>query len=269
MKSIGSSNSLSNIFKAVAKLALRNSLRIQDIINSLKRGLIEAATEELEKQGEKVTLSKLSVMTGIHRGEVQRITHDGESHDHQPPVCAKVISRWRQSPAYQTKRGTARVLTVSGANSEFAQLVREVSQDLSPYTVLFELERTGAVVKSRRGVKLQDAVYLIDNSEAGMAMVAADTGDLLESVGENLFENPEIPNLHLKTQYDNIPACYMQMIKEWFLNEGAEFQKRAQAFLAKLDRDENEAQQGFSGCLRAALCTFSRVEVLEKRSKKR
>jgi hypothetical protein len=252
------------MLRVVAKLALRNSFKIQEIHEALKFSLIDAAADELRRQGEKLTLSRLTVMTGIHRMEAARLLEERQPGEHKTPVCAKVLARWRQTESYRTKSGAPRVLTVEGADSEFAQLVREVSQDLSPYTVLFELERTRAVERTKRGLKLQDAAYLVKDQEAALRMVASDTEDLLETVMENVFEEPLAPNLHLKTQYDNIPTCYEGVIREWFLKEGAKLQKKAQSFLAALDRDENKDQCEFSGRLRAALNTFSRIEIESK-----
>ena len=65
-------DSLIRILQPALKLCLRKMFKFQEFLEFAKRVFIRLATEELEKNGQKVTVSALSVMTGIRRHEVNR-----------------------------------------------------------------------------------------------------------------------------------------------------------------------------------------------------
>ncbi len=54
---------LSSAMRAVVRYALRKGLRVQDVIDFAKDSFVELAAEELRQQGEKVTVSRLNVIT--------------------------------------------------------------------------------------------------------------------------------------------------------------------------------------------------------------
>ncbi|MBN8550247.1 MAG: hypothetical protein J0M12_13090 [Deltaproteobacteria bacterium] len=138
--------------------------------------------------------------------------------------------------------------------------------DLNPYTVLFELERIGAVERTRGGVKLVSRLYNPQgDSVAAMGLLASDMSDLMLAVEENVEGggNVAVPNLHIKTEYDNIPASKISEIREWCLREGSAFHQRVRNYLSQHDRDITAQPSGKDGTVRVAVGAFSRVEVLK------
>ena len=152
------------------------------------------------------------------------------------------------------------MLTVEGRESEFARLVHTISSDLNPYTVLFELERVGAVERTRGGVKLARRIFVPAGDVAGgLGLLADDAADLFAALDENIFTPAEVPNLHIKTQYDNIPVEALPEVRAWLFREGSAFHQRARTFFGNLDRDTSRRPVSGSGRLRVALGSFSRV----------
>ena len=226
----------------------------------LKQTLVEVAAEELADTGQEVSLSRLNVMTGIHRAEAARIFNAREVRVREDHVVFKVISRWLGNKSYCNTHGHPRILQCEGAESEFCELVRAVSTDLNPYTVLFEMERIGSVEKTPRGLKLLTPLYTPRDLGEGFSMLGEDTEDLISAVSQNITLAPKIPNLHIKTEYTNVPSAHRDTIREWFLKEGSAFHRRARSFLSKYDRDTNKKLLPGRDAIRVAVCAFSFVD---------
>lgn len=224
------------MLRPVIRLCLRHSLRIQDLIESAKLVFLEMAEQEMDDTGEKVSGAKLSTTTGIHRRDVSRIWQKKQVKDSPQGIISKVLGHWQQDKRFSTKRGKARVLS----EEEFRELVASITHDVAAGTVLFELERIGAVEKTRGGLKLASRVYVPKgNLDEGLALIARDTQHLMTAVEENLFEDLEVPNLHLNTQFDRISDDKIPEIREWLIREGSALHQKARNYLSKYDADLN------------------------------
>ena len=203
--------------------------------------LIELASEQINTSGDEVSVSRLSVLTGIDRREVKRIYELGEGPKRSPEsVVGRVITQWQHDTRFQTKSGRPRVLQSEGKQSEFCALVRAVSSDLAPYTVRYELERIGAIRQTPRGLRLvKEALVVSGDVQASVEMMASDTADMMTAIEENIAETSPLPNYHLVTEFDNIDGQSLSEVREWFLKEGNAFHRRARRFLSKHDLDLN------------------------------
>lgn len=153
------------------------------------------------------------------------------------------------------------VLKLDGMESPFIQLIQSISTELNPYTVLFELERVGVVKRTSHGIKLLKSVYLTKDKIEGYQFLSEDTDDLIQAVQENLEDQNNNPNLHLKTEYDNIPSTCIPQIKNWLLKEGSLFHKKARNFLSSFDSDAAKTSlknnKSVDKAFRVAVGTFS------------
>ena len=256
----------------LARFCLRHSLKLQDVLELLKVALIDAAEAEMKSSGHKINVSRLSVMTGIHRPDVVRLFREHSTKD-DGNVLTRVLGLWQQDSRFQTTAGKPRTLSIEGKVNEFVELVSAVSSDLNPYAILFELERTKLVVRTRNGIKLAGEVYNPRGDvQAGFKLLAEDSEDLLCSVEANLLGSDlfgsEIPNHHIKTQYDRIAARFIPEIKVWLLEEGMAFHKRIRNYLSKFDLDLNPKLKVDELVTRVALGSFSRIEPLKEEPKK-
>lgn len=248
------------ILKPIMRFCLRYSVKLQEIIECAKSAMIEVAKEEMEKSGTEVSISRLSVMTGVHRPDVVRLYKEQSPNKISSNQITRVIGQWQQDEKFLTAAGKPRVLSVQGKDSEFVDLVYSVSADLNPYTVLFELERIGAVEKTERGLKLISFIYKPTGQvKEGFELLAKDTEDLLLSVSENIYQVKEQANLHIRTEYDNISPDALTQIRKWFLEQGSIFHRNAREFLSKFDRDINPEIEKQKPAVKVSLGTFSRI----------
>ena len=260
------------MLRPMAKFCLRNSTGVQELLEAAKHVFILVASSEMECRGEKVNVSRLSLMTGIHRRDVIRIYKEGESKESPQGVAIRVIGQWSQDKRYLTAGGKPRTLGFEGEENQFRELVENTSKDINPGTVLFELERIGAVEKTSRGLKLKQSFYKADSTNLeGFRIMSRDAEDLLSAVDENIHVVEDLPNLHVRTEFDNISKEALPEIRQWILNEGSKYHKKIRSYLASFDKDINP-KTGGTGGVRVVVGSFSRTvenNKVEERKKRK
>lgn len=229
---------LALVLRPAIRFCLRHSLRLQDFLECAKTVFIEESAQALESQGQKRNISRISVMSGVHRRDVARIQEYGLQLFYEPDVVTKVLGMWQSSSQFSTGMNEAKPLSCDGEKSEFVALVRSVSKDINPATVLFELERVKAVEKREGKLHLRVESFVPKgNTLQGFNILAHDADDLTRTVEENVLSAPAVPQFHARTEYDNVRPDALPEIKRWFLREGHEFHARVRAFVSKFDQD--------------------------------
>ena len=237
------------LVRPVVKFCLRFGIKLQDLLECCKAAFVDIAEEQIVKEQEQVTDSRISVMTGVHRRDVKRLREEDTKFDRQEGLLMRIVGQWRSDPQFVTKAKKPRVLTYGTEDSEFHALVGTVSRDLNPATVLFELDRVGAIEKTNKGLRLGVESYVpAGDAESGFKILANDSEDLAKAVEENVFRENEIPNLHARTEYDSIRSEHEPEIRRWFVREGHLLHQRARNFISQYDQDINPKEH-FDGKL--------------------
>ena len=245
------------LLRPVLAFCVRRSLRLREILEIAKSVLVEIAVEELQNKGEEVSVSRVALMTGVHRKDVTELIRQQAPRPSGETLFQRLIGQWRSDKRFSNS-GYPRPLSHVGQDSEFATLVRSVNRELNPYSILFELTRMGAVEERRDGVYLLKNEYVpVGKLEDRFALVGRDVDDLVRAAEENIIAEPEVPNLHLSTTYDNINPADLPKIRRWFMHEGAKLHERARQFLSKHDFDINPARSPQRGGARVVIGTFS------------
>jgi len=251
------------ILKPVMRFCLRNSLKLQEVIDACKATLVEAAQEEMQRVKRDATVSRLSIMTGVHRPDVTRILASEDLVPSSENAVARLIGQWQGDLRFSS-RGKPKVLNFDGKKGQFAELVASVSSALNPYTVLFELERIGAVEHVAHGLKLVVREYVKrGDPQQTFRYLSRDCDDLLRAGEENALSAEPNRNLHLQTEYDNVGISYIERIRKWFIDEGNAFHAKARMFLSQFDKDLNQDVNRYEPTTRVVVCTFSRVDYKE------
>lgn len=256
------------ITRPLVKYCLRHSHGIRDVIAALKINFVEIAEQEINRSGVRSNASRISVLTGVHRTDVAQILKQRElPQTEKGSIIIRVMGQWRHDKRFSLRQGKPRILTHEGPDSEFHALVTAVTKNIHPAAVLRELERSGFVRKTRRGVKLLlQLTSLRRNPEEGYKLLSKDLDTLTLAAEENLLSNPPISNLHIRTEYDNVVLKEVPNIKIWLRDEGKAFHKRAREFISQYDKDINHNLESEEGGGYVALGAFSWVD-LERRGK--
>ena len=98
-------------------------------------------------------------------------------------VPMRVLSIWQGNEQFCAKNGRPRSLTYKGHDSEFRALVDLVSKDVNHATVLFQLERRGAVEKSRGKVRVvQTKLDYHGIADKGIEVLTNDLNSMSQAV---------------------------------------------------------------------------------------
>ncbi len=203
-------------------------------------------------------------MTGVHRPDISRI-HLNPKLSPLSSVINKVIGRWQLDRRYLLKGNEPRILSIKGTGSEFFKLVRQVNSDINPYSVLFELERIGAVERNNHSETASLIVreYIPKGDiEGGFAMVGRDIDDLITTAEKNTLSEDNTSLHHLSTEYDKVPVRFEPTITAWINSEGSKFHKKIRNFLSKYDIDINPhlKHSADEKTMRIAFGSFSRIQ---------
>ena len=240
---------LAALLRPAVRLALRHGGSVQELIECLKLVIFEEAKREI-KTG--VTASKISLVTGLHRRDVTRLSKNETKFDSSDSVPLKVVGYWQSARK-------SKALSFGKDSSEFNALCRAVSQDVNPASVLAELERVGAVVRDGDKVKLVKESYIPSgDASAGLAVLAADASDLFEAAHENITAPKEVPNLHRRTMYDNVHPAAVPELRRWLMEEGLALHERARKKISRFDQDINPSNCPEKG-VKVVIGTFGKV----------
>ncbi|MCB0359945.1 MAG: hypothetical protein KDD44_09920 [Bdellovibrionales bacterium] len=256
---------LRTVLRPIVRSWLRGANSLQQFVDLLKVTFVEIAVEEMLNDGLKVNYSRISLMTGVHRTDVSKICKEGAPAERAlQDVVTRVLGHWEQNAQYRTAQGKARTLSFKGAESEFAELVSSISKNVKAGSVLFELERIGAVERRGDRLRLVGVLHRSEGNSSRAAEIAArDIQALLETAERNVSRSEDDLDVYLQTEYDNIFLEDVPKIRRWLMGEAKAFHRRVRDFLSACDKDVNDRPGKVAG-VRVSLTDVSNVQLRER-----
>lgn len=259
---------LEKLLAPIARYCVRHSVSIQDVFEVARVVFVNAARAELAREGEKINVSRVSLLTGLYRQDVHRLLNEAETTaaapaEDAPSLLSRVIGQWEQNKRFTTKRGEPRVLNCGGEENEFRELCETVSSAVNSGTILYALLRNGSVERTGNKVRLVRAEFSHGpDREKAIDLLARDVATLIETVDENVENWEHIGNLHTRTEYDNVYHKHLYEIRRWLVVEGNEFHRRARDFISQFDKDVNpSADPNESAGAKVIVTAFSKTPV--------
>lgn len=149
--------SLVDLLLPIARLLIGGGTGIDELVRAAKRAYLRAGMDAVLSQDRRVNISRLSVTTGMTRKEVSALlnyskgTRRGAIKRSGEQRALRVLRGWLTDPRFQNRDGRPDDLTYRGHKKSFAVLVRLYGGDVTPKSVLRELERMSAVETMRTG----------------------------------------------------------------------------------------------------------------------
>ena len=185
---------ISRILRAIARVLLRHGVPFQAFADLAKQAYVQSAREDFTIPGRKQTISRLAVLTGLTRKEIQKLADTGLASDQEAlerySRAARVVSGWVRDEAFRDEDGQPRTLPAESEDFSFAELVRRYSGDMPPRAVLDELLRVGTVERTGEGhVRLIEHAYIPRKSNSDkLAILGSDVRDLIDTIYHNLVD---------------------------------------------------------------------------------
>lgn len=251
------------------RVLLRHGFSFQSFAEVAKRVYVEVGMEDFGIEGRKQTISRVSVLTGLTRKEIQRIVSGGSSEDTETRErynrAARVVAGWVRDRDFSDPRGRPARLPIDG-NPGFGLLVKRYSGDVPARAVLDELLRVGTVRRLDDGrVELLSRAYVPRTSDLDkIAILGTDVADLITTIDHNLLYGETDPFFQRKVMYDNLPAEAIAEFRQLSADQAQQLMELLDEWLSRHDRDVNPRVAG-TGRKRAGMGIFYFEEDLADR----
>jgi hypothetical protein len=176
------------VLAPLARVAIDQGVQFGQMEELLKQAMVQAAVAATQQgQGDAAPVSRLSVITGIHRKEVKRLLEPTAPAQLAASVtpAAELFTRWLTAKDWQDAQGKPLALprrpTPDDAPS-FELLARSITTDVHPRTLLDELTRLELVTHDAES----DTVLLRADSFVPAVQLQTMLGFLGANVGDHL-----------------------------------------------------------------------------------
>ncbi len=219
------------IFRPLATIFLRHNVPYKTAATWLKQAYVDVAMQNpgFNISGKKQTKSRVAVITGLTRVEVDRILRLSgplKGTEQQWNRATRVLSGWASDPDFLDENERPLVIPIRGERS-FASLVERYSGGTTLNSVLDEVEQAGAVEKlpgDRVRMIRQDLFGKADKRLLSeLEVIGITAGDLLNTIEyDTRPEQEDIWLLRLIIQRD-VPEDALPELKAMIHEETTDF----------------------------------------------
>jgi hypothetical protein len=255
----------------LVRILLRNNVSHQTFAELAKQAYVDVANSEFGIPGKKQTTSRIAILTGLTRKDVQRLLAPQPNADSTTTEeyhrATRVITGWVRDPDFGDGKGHPFPLRMDGHRVSFSELVKRYSGDIPVRAMLDELLRVGAVkqLKDDRICLLARGYVPQKGSAEKLNVLGTDTADLIETIDHNIYEKPSKPRFQRKVMYDNVPVEVAEDFHILAAAQGQELLEAIDRWLSHRDRDINPSSKG-TGRVRVGLGVYHFEERLDKES---
>jgi uncharacterized protein DUF6502 len=236
------------------RILLRNNMSFKAFLDIAKHTYLEVAANEFGIPGKKQSVSRIALLSGLTRKEVQRLldapaTNDAEAGERYNRA-ARVVAGWVRDKEYSDAQGNPKVLSLqegaSQAAGSFAELVRRFSGDIPFRAVLDELLRVGVVeMLDDKNIRLKTRAYVPETGDADkLNILGNDVADLVSTIDHNLQQGAADPFFQRKVMYDNVPVEALQEFRRLSGSQAQALLEQLDKWLSQHDRDTYPATRG-------------------------
>jgi hypothetical protein len=235
------------LLRPLVRLLLRHAMPFASFEALARQVYVDVAMQDFALDGKKPSQSRVSILTGLTRKEVQRLVSTPHAPGATPQAgynrAARVLTGWIRDPAFSSPAGDPLPLWPDGDNG-FATLVKRHSGDMPVRAVLDELLRAGAVRRRDDGrlEPVARAYVPQQGRQEILGILGSDVADLVATIAHNLEAGASDPRFQRKVMYHSIPVAALPVFR-------AQSAAQAQALLERLDRwlaahDDDAPPQG-------------------------
>ena len=225
-------DALSRLLRPLFRLLLRNGVSYGSFEALARQAFVDVALDDAGLDGKKPSISRISVLSGLTRKEVQRLispTEPAPAAD-QHNRAARVLTGWVRDPDFHDAHGQPGILDPDGP-AGFALLVKRHSGDVPARAVLDELVRVGAVRSLEDGrIELLERAYVPSRSAVEkLRILGTDVADMISTIDHNVTRGATDPRYQRKVVYRSMPADALPAFRKLSA-------KQSQLLLEKMDR---------------------------------
>ncbi|MCB2106205.1 MAG: hypothetical protein KDE14_00835 [Rhodobacteraceae bacterium] len=210
---------ISRLMRPLVRLLIARGITLPYLTNLLKAIYVDVAEQNFGRGG--LSVSRLSVMTGLQRKDIKRIQSEPPPDQSPPPAVslgARLIGIWTGGEKFRDKAGRPLALPRTGDAAEhpsFDALVRSVSTDVRPKAILEEWQRLGLVTidKDNRVVLNSDAFVPSQGFDEKAYYLGRNVGDHITTSVHNLLGDGA-PMFERAVYYDKLTPDSVAYLRE-------------------------------------------------------
>jgi len=241
--------SIENMLRPLMPVLLRFGVTLEDSHDALRALYIDEISNRSRAQGRPLTETRLGMLAGINRGEVQKLLGDREEKERLRQEKARrveqasaVISAWHSDKRFTTPYGAPLDLSLVPEDGfrTFAQLVEAAIPAAPVEEVLETMTSTGCVeVHSAKFVRCSSRTLIVGAERlAKIARLGSHVSDLVGTVVHNLSSQRDSDAL-LEQRLETSCRVTPQFCDEIALY----FRERSMSFLQECDTWVSEREQ--------------------------
>lgn len=265
------SAAIMRLLRPLIRVILRNGMSFNAFSNLAKQVYVSVAMQEFGIPGKKQTISRVSILSGLSRKEVQWVMSQGvtaaaeEASYERYNRAARVIAGWVRDRDFLDNAGDPIALGQEGGKVNFNLLVKRHSGDVPARAVLDELLRVGAVERLQDGrIRLLSRAYIPRTSDLDkLEILGTDVSDLIHTIDHNLQQGATDPFFQRKVMYDNLPVEAIGAFRALAAEQAQTLLEKMDQWLSQHDRDVNPSVNG-TGRMRAGIGIYYFEENLEQ-----
>jgi hypothetical protein len=248
---------VTTLLRPLVRLLLRHGIPYGTFSDIAKRVYVNVAAEEFGIPGRKQSKSRVSILTGLSRKEVLRVSRlsspDDSGAAERYNRAARVVAGWVRDPRFNPEGGHPADLPFDGDGPTFRELVKTYSGDAPGRAVLDELRRVGTVELTPDGkIRLLERSYIPRTGEIDkLGILGVDTSYLIATIDHNI-RRADAPYFQRKVCYDNLPVEALVGLRRLVSGRGQSFLESLDRWMSERDRDVNPQAPG-TGRTRAGI----------------
>lgn len=138
-----------SVLRPLASVFLRCGLTWREFSDISKATFVEVASGEFGKRKRATSISRVCILTGIHRKEVKRLrdllAEPSPDFSNRASDATRMLNGWHQDKEFTDEDGHPAPLTIEGPEPSFAQLFAKYGGDTPPQTMLRELKESKSI----------------------------------------------------------------------------------------------------------------------------
>jgi len=240
-------NTLARVMTPLVRLSLRAGFTYPRLIQLLRKLYIDLAETEFKVDGEPLTTSRMSLLTGIARRYIREIRMEEVLPELKPLKIspgASLVADWATHPRFTDKATEPLILPRLAAKAEgpsFEELALRASGDIRPRTQLEDLiERKLVTLDEQDRVHLLAQAYLPDNQQQElMSVMAEHLHDHISAVSSNV-SGTGVRYLDRSAYQRGLSAASVEELQRMAEQEGMQALKKIYARAAELSERDHK-----------------------------
>jgi hypothetical protein len=143
---ISAENAFKRVLELLSDLTFDCGLDTVELVSLLRQASVQIAVRRQLQSGERVSISRISAVTGISRAEISRLLKSGSDDKSRAreSVLNKILGAWHNDARFATRR-RPKALKLYGRGASFESLVKLHGRGLPIRAIFDELMNRGAI----------------------------------------------------------------------------------------------------------------------------